>query len=432
MRNYNYKRKDTNHFFGKNMVKLCTTSIILFSFLYPLEAPKIGEIGLEKPIVSDEYILMPGDKVLVTITGSINYSYTTEVTYEGKVTINMPVSSLPTSQGIYVPQYDVVAAVPIYNLNLNAAKDSLTKIFLKYYKNVNVEITLLDMRKFIVYVAGEVKNPGSVIAYPVERVSDIIKKSGGVTSIGTRTKIELRRKNQQQKLVNLEKFERFGDYNDNPYVQDGDLIFVPKMERSVIVKGAVFGKMGYELKVSQLTAAMERTSEGLYELNEGEKVSDLISKAGGVTPWADLKNAYIQRGGKKIDINLQKVFEDENSEFNIELEDGDILVIPSVVSMVYVQGQVVNPGAFPFQPNLRASDYIGLAGGPVVEANMSGAYLLRGKKKISLKNDPIVMEGDRIFVPRQIFKFWQDYVEIGSVVASLLISYLTLRTASTK
>ncbi len=61
---------------------------------------------------------------------------------------------------------------------------------------------------------------------------------------------------------------------------------------------------------------------------------------------------------------------------------------------------------------------------------MSGAYVVRGKKRISVKKDPIIMEGDRIFVPRQIFKFWQDYVEIGSVVASLLISYLTLRTVA--
>jgi hypothetical protein len=61
---------------------------------------------------------------------------------------------------------------------------------------------------------------------------------------------------------------------------------------------------------------------------------------------------------------------------------------------------------------------------------MSSAYVLRDKKRISVKKDPIIMEGDIIIVPRQVFKFWQDYVEIGSVVASLLISYLTLRIAT--
>ncbi len=411
---------------------LLSTLYLLLStlFVFAQETGEVGVAGLEKPIISEEYILMPGDTVLITIVGATNYSYITGITYEGKITINMPVGSLPTAQGVYVPKYDVVAAVPVYGLNLKTCTDSLNKVFSQYFRNINVGVTLLGMRTFIVFVAGEVKNPGSIRAYPIDRVSEIIKRAGGTTSIGSRSKIELKRGNELYKTVNLEEFERTGNITDNPYVQDGDVIYVPKMEKSVIVKGAVFGKMGYELRVSQLTAAMERTSEGLYELNPGDKVSDLIDKAGGVTPWADLRNIYVQRGDKRIDIDFQTILANSDSEANIELQDKDVIVIPSVNAIVYVQGQVVNPGAFPFQPNLKASDYIGLAGGPLAEANMSGAYIVRGKKKLSVKKDPIIEEGDRIFVPRQVFKFWQDYVEIGSVAVSILISYLTLRAAT--
>ncbi len=364
---------------------------------------------------------------MITITGATNYSYTADITYEGKVTINMPVVSLPTAQGVYVPQYDVVAAIPIYNLSLKFARDSLTQVFSKYFRNVKVDITLLGMRTFVVFVAGEVKNPGSVIAYPIDRVSEVIRKAQGTTSIGSRSKIELRRGEQYIQYADLEKFERFGKLDENPYVQDGDIIYVPKMEKSVIVKGAVFGKSGYELRVSQLTAAMERSSEGLYELSPGERVTDFVSKAGGVTPWADLHSAYVQRGAQILKINLQKVLADKDNPENVEIQDGDILVVPSVNAIVYVQGQVVNPGSFPFQPNLKASDYIGLAGGPLAEANMSGAHVVRGGQRISVKKDPVITEGDRIYVPRQVFKFWQDYVEIGSVAATALFSYLTLR-----
>lgn len=398
-------------------------------------AQEIGEqniAGLERPIVSEDYILMPGDTLLITIAGATNYSYNAGITYEGKIAINVPVGNIPTAQGLFVPKYDVVAAVPIYGLSLKAARDSLNKIFLHYFRNVNIDITLVGMRTFAVFVAGEVKNPGTVIARPIDRVSGVIRNVGGTTSIGSRSKIELQRGGVLYQSVNLENFERFGNVKDNPFVQDGDVIYVPKMEKSVIVKGAVFGKMGYELRVSQFTAAMERTSEGLYELNLGEKVLDLIDKAGGVTPWADLKNIYVQRGDKRIDIDFQKILVNSSSEANIELQDKDVIVVPSVNAIVYVQGQVVNPGAFPFQPNLKASDYIGLAGGPLAEANMSGAYIVRGRKKLSVKKDPIIVEGDRVFVPRQIFKFWQDYVEIGSVAVSILISYLTLKAVTTK
>jgi protein involved in polysaccharide export with SLBB domain len=346
--------------------------------------------GLDKPIISEEYILMPGDRLLVTITGATNYSYTANVTYEGKLTIKIPVRSAPTAQGVYVPQYDIVAAVPVYNLTLKSTKDSLRHVFLKYFRNIKVDITLLGMRQFTVFVVGEVKRPGMVRAYPVDRVSTVIKRAV------------------------------------NPYVQDGDLIIVLRMEKSVIIRGAVFGKRGYELRVAELTAARERTSEGLYEIDQGERVSDLIPKAGGVTPWADLQNAYVERDTAKIQIDLVRVFEDENNKDNIILEDGDVLIIPSLNAIVYVQGQVANPGAFAFQPNLKASDYIGLAGGPMGDAHMSGVTIYRDKEKLSGKKNPIIEQGDRIMVPRQIFKFWQDYVEIGAVFASLLIAYLTL------
>jgi len=389
--------------------------------------------GLEEPIIPDEYILMPGDSLLITITGATNYSYMTGLTYEGKVTINMPVTSMPTAQGIYIPQYDVVEAVELYGLTLESAKDSLRNVFLRYFRNIHVGITLIGMRRFTVFLVGEVKKPGKVQAWPVDRVSVVIERAGGIAATGSRSRIEVRRKDEAYKIVDLEEFERTGNKEVNPFVRDGDLIYVPRMAQSVIVNGAVFGKREYELLQSNLVVESpdvlperERMSEGLYELIEGETVLDIVAKAGGTTPWTDLENVYIERKGQKIMINLADVFADENSGYNILMENGDKLYVPSLPTVVYVQGQVVNPGSFVFQPNQRASDYIGLAGGPLAEASMGTAYVLRGKKKLPIKDDPVIEHGDRIVVPRVTFKFWQDYVEITAVFASLLISYLTL------
>ncbi len=389
--------------------------------------------GLEEPIVSEEYIIMPGDSILITITGATNYSYITAITYEGKVTIEVPVTSVPTAQGIYVPQFDVVEAVELYDLTLESAKDSLRNVFLKYFKNIYVDITLLGMRRFTVFVVGDVKKPGKVQAWPVDRVSVVIERAGGIATTGSRSYIELRRKGDVHTIVDLEEFERKGNKDVNPYVQDGDLVYIPRMAKSVIVSGAVFGKREFGLIAPELIAEKpgliaerERMSEGLYELIEGEVVSDIIAKAGGVTPWTDLENVYIEREGQKIMINLAEVLVDENSGYNILMEDGDKLYIPSVPILVYVQGQVVNPGSFEFQPNLKASDYIGLAGGPLADADLKGAYVQRGEERLPTTKEPAIEQGDRIVVPRQVFKFWQDYVEITAVFASLLISYLTL------
>ncbi len=382
----------------------------------------------DKPIVSETYFLMPGDSILVTISGATNYSYATVITFEGKVFVKMPVSTMVTAEGIYQPKYDIVEAVPLYGMSLKAGRDSLQKVFNKYFRNVMIAATLIKMRTIVLYVVGEVRNPGTVQAYPIDRVSEAVRNAGGISTLGSRSKIQLQRNGSVQQVVNLEKFQATGDVAANPYVQDGDVIFVPKMEQSVIVQGAVFGKGGYELRVSQMTAAMERTSEGLYELEPGERVANLVVKAGGTTPWADLKQAYITRADNKIPIDLSRaVITPDDTLNNRALSNGDVIVVPSINALVYVQGQVVNPGSFAYQPNLKALDYIGLAGGPTVDASQSGARVYRGKKRISISHNPIIEPGDRVYVPRQVFKFWQDYVEILSVGVSILIAYLTLQ-----
>jgi protein involved in polysaccharide export with SLBB domain len=411
------------------------------SLLFLLPVYLLGQTSLtapasitspDKPIVSEEYFLMPGDQILITVSGATNYSYYADLTFEGKVFIQIPVSTIMTSEGIYQPKYDVVETVPIYSLSLKTAKDSLRNVFQKYFRNVGISVTLVRMRTIVLYVVGEVRTPGTIKASPIDRVSEVIKIASGISTLGSRSKIQLKRNGQIYRIVNLEKFEAEGDIETNPYVQDGDVVFVPKMEQSIIVQGAVFGKGGYELRVSQLTAAQERTSEGLYELNPGERVADLIVKAGGTTPWADLKSAYINRENQKIPVNLDQAMMTDDTTANKMLQNGDILVVPSANALVYVQGMVENPGSFAYQPNLKALDYIGLAGGPTVDADQAGARIYRGKKRFSVRGNPVVEPGDRIYVPRQVFKFWQDYVEILSVAVSILISYLTLRTTTTK
>jgi len=246
--------------------------------------------GLEQPIVAEEYILMPGDSLLVTVAGATNYSYLTGITYEGKVTINIPVTSVPSPQGVYVPQYDVIEAVPLYGLTLIQAKDSLRHVFRKYFRGISVDLTLIGMRSFTVFIVGEVKYPGKVLAWPVDRVSVIIDRAGGITTAGSWSRIEVRRNEDTTMLVDIEAFQRTGSKEVNPFVHDGDIIYVPRMKKSVIVSGAVYGKHDFELmpttkteKELKETGGRERLTEGIYELIDGETVADIVTKAGGTS-----------------------------------------------------------------------------------------------------------------------------------------------------
>jgi hypothetical protein len=233
--------------------------------------------------------------------------------------------------------------------------------------------------------------------------------------------------------VDIERFEANGDLLANPFVESGDIIQVPAVEGLVTVKGAVFGRGEYRLRTSALTTEKERVSEGIYELKPGERVFDMISKAGGITPWADLSNSYIERlvvGGtgsrKKIAVDLRRIIFDKDSSANLGLENTDILVVPAVNRLVYVEGEVTSPGSFLFWPNMRTSAYIGEAGGPTTYADMHAGYLVRLGKRISIRSNQVVEPGDIIVVPRLGLKWWQDYVSIlsaiGIPVASILVT----------
>jgi protein involved in polysaccharide export with SLBB domain len=388
------------------------------------QSPLSSLVGVESPIISDKYVLMPGDRLLVTVQGSATYSYDAWITYEGKINVSIPVGA---------DKPEVIDVISVSGLTLAQAQDTLSATMLRYFRTVTVKLTLTGLRSGIVFLTGEVQYPGAYNASPVERVSQVIARAGGLAPLGSKTRIRLIRDGQVHSIADIERFETSGDLLANPFVESGDVIQVPAVEGLVTVKGAVFGRGEYRLRISALTTDKERVSEGIYELKPGERVFDVISKAGGITPWADLSNSYIERlvvGGagarKKIPVDLRRVVFERDSSDNLEMMNTDIVVIPPLNTMIYVEGEVTKPGSFTFGPNMRAGDYIGQAGGPTNYANARVAYVLRAGRRISVRGNPVVEPGDVVMMPRLGLKWWQDYVSIisaiGIPIASIMIT----------
>lgn len=76
-----------------------------------------------------------------------------------------------------------------------------------------------------------------------------------------------------------------------------------------------------------------------------------------------------------LDMGPEKTHVDDIPE--IVLEDGDQFIVPSQVSTVSVMGMVYNENAFMYRPGKRVSDYLELAGGPTRDADRSRIYVVR-------------------------------------------------------
>jgi polysaccharide export outer membrane protein len=147
------------------------------------------------------------------------------------------------------------------------------------------------------------------------------------------------------------------------------------------------------------------TYPGTYTIQRrGERISELLHRAGGPTPTTYLDGAEYYRGGKRLLIDLRKAFYDNDKKHDIELFAGDRIVIPSRPHTVFVAGEVNKPGLLSFVEGNSVSDYIDRAGGLTDSASYAVLSQPTGEsRRVNfgfLRSDPDVQEGASIEVKK--------------------------------
>ncbi|MBI4590852.1 MAG: SLBB domain-containing protein, partial [Candidatus Rokubacteria bacterium] len=168
------------------------------------------------------------------------------------------------------------------------------------------------------------------------------------------------------------------------------------------------------------------------ELAGGDRIKDVVVKAGGVAPYADFRRAFVERGGvsgprQTIPVDLQRLLVEKDEGQNLALQNGDLFVVPVVEDKVYVIGNVRAPGSFDYRPFYSSKDYILLAGGPDRRAKMRAATVMFPDGKIyKLDQAPRLEPGAVVQVPEVLLKWYEDYLLIASAVASIVTAYTGL------
>lgn len=179
---------------------------------------------------------------------------------------------------------------------------------------------------------------------------------------------------------------------------------------------------------------------GAYSIEtKDEKISDLIMKSGGLSPYAFVKGASLirknpyhkeviqsntvaslnnkeetignntdlnNRASFRVGIDLDKILKDPNSKHNLILKNGDILDIPSVMQTVKVDGEVLVPSLVRFDKSFTLKDYINRSGGFSTDAKKGKAYVIYSNGDIAatkhflfFKNYPKLEPGAAIIIP---------------------------------
>jgi protein involved in polysaccharide export with SLBB domain len=232
---------------------------------------------------------------------------------------------------------------------------------------------------------GEFKYPGFYNIRKYEKISDIIKRAGGLTdqayvygAFFTRNSVA-----EQQKLS----FERSADY----------------MEDSIANSLAAGNLQG----VSATSFA---------------PLSDLIKRLRDLEPT----------GRQVITADPLKIKSDPKLDFT--LQDGDRLSIPVRPTQVTVVGEVLNPSSLAFDSNSSLEDYIFSVGGLKDTADKSGIFIMlpNGEAKEAsafgrARRTTTILPGSIIVVSREASRF--EWLNLASVVTPIL-SDVALAAAS--
>ena len=310
--------------------------------------------------------------------------------------------------------------------------------------------------KGTVEISGEVYSPGIFPYAENTKLEDLIIMAGGLTESASKVRVDIARRlndpNSTKKQKEISKMFSFAVKDG--FVVEGDPGFILEPYDQVFVRRSP----GYTPKVNvSITGEVE--FEGSYALNErNERLSDLIARAGGLTGFAYLKGARLERqlteeeylqakelltmvasnnqisGNDSIiipavsrtytvAIDLEKIMSNPHSSLDPVLQDGDAVIIPQLMTTVQVTGSVRKPNSVVYNPDMKLKDYISEAGGYAERARKSGTFILypNGHIKELGRNASAkeIVGGAKIIVPQKGRSQWNLGTTLSTVATSV-------------
>ena len=132
----------------------------------------------------------------------------------------------------------------------------------------------------------------------------------------------------------------------------------------------------------------EVVNPGVYPLTTEVSITGAIAKAGGLTKGqfrassvelADLTHAFLAREGTVMPVDFVRLIRNGDMRFDIALQPGDYIHIPSGLSKeVYILGEVRAPALFAFRESMPMSRTLALAEGFTNDADLKRIHIVRG------------------------------------------------------
>jgi len=359
------------------------------------------------------YLLGPGDELVISLWGETQLRETYTITRDGKIydekvgLLNLTGKSISEARKYLKSQYSRIYAT------LNGKK---TTTFM--------DVSLGELRSINVNFVGQVKYPGVFPIHPFSTVITGLIQAGGVDTTGSLRAIQIKRDGSTEETIDLYNYFINGEISSNIQLRDQDIVVIPSRSSVVEIDSAV-------------------VNPGIYESISGESVYDLIQYAGG-----QKHNASEKVGIHKIKLNSESSngisyeagYVDFESTKLIPTDNVDrisVLYLFREIQLVEIIGQVKVPGQYHYYKDMTLKDLLALGGGfedstfwksvyqdqaeiirrdpdsryeKVIKVNLASIYNEIGEDDIQLQNL------DRVVIHANLNYFEKDNIYISGEV----------------
>lgn len=281
------------------------------------------------------------------------------------------------------PAYDNVSQIEIIRLSYDGQNENRIiiniedDVELKRADRIRVIADETQKRDFKVLVAGEVQKPGYIfITKDKTTIKEVIENAGGFKPNADLTKAELIRGTRSTGSTGDPYQDRRRSFDLTAFSRQADLLMMQRMSDIELEDSLTF--------ISDNTLRQSRAN---------------------------------------VSVDFREVLDDSSANSKFIVKDKDIIYIPELEDLVYVFGQVMNPGFIEHTDGALYNYYINRAGG-IGNLAKTQVYLIKGKSRAWIdmtdSEDYTIESGDYIWVPKDIPRNFDYYLARTAQIAAVI------------
>jgi len=300
------------------------------------------------PLVPPDYLISPGDEIVLSVWGSVDAELRLFVDRSGRIT---------------VPR---VGTIMVSGVRYADLPETIRLRVAQTFRNFQLSVSLGQLRGMRVFVTGFVARPGAYTVPALSGMAHALVRAGGPSASGSFRDIQLRRGAKVVSKLDFYDLLLNGNRNADQLVQADDVIHVGPIGPQVGVIGSV-------------------NRAAIFELKPGETMADALRMAGGFAAVADTTRMVLERVDERSTLRAVQV--DMDKADKTELRSGDVLLAFNAVTLatsqqrqnkrVRVEGEVLRPGDYLLPAQSTVADALAAAGGLTQAAFVFGTDFTR-------------------------------------------------------